>query len=269
LLWLRSTLLRRLGVAHGFSTRIGGVSQPPYRSLSFGVPADGPPDLPERLAQNERRFMRAIGAADLRRVSVHQVHGQRALTCGPDTLSRFSLTREDPRPQTKADAMLTDEPGLLLSVKVADCAGLLLASADGRAVAAVHAGWRGVIGGVVGSTIQRMQADLGVRAEDLVAAIGPCIGPEAFEVGPEVVEAFAQAGLHAAVIPAAPPRKARVDLVAAIIERLLRAGVSPEAVDRGAGCTYQHPDRFFSHRRDRGITGRMIAAIASSLSTSR
>ena len=159
----------------------------------------------------------------------------------------------------RADALATDDPAVVLAVRIADCCPVLLASADGRAVAAVHAGWRGVIAGVLPRAVGALR---GLSGASLVAAIGPCISAEHFEVGAEVAAEF-----HAAfpgrsnriVLPHPAPGKARIDLKLALALQLEDAGVS--AFDVRPECTVARPDLFFSHRRDRGVSGRMIGLI--------
>jgi YfiH family protein len=149
---------------------------------------------------------------------------------------------------------------------VADCAPLLLASADGRVVAAVHAGWRGVLAGVVPGAVRELRrvcSAAGQAPARILAAIGPCIGPEAFEVGQEVVEQFqARFGQRVPVDRNTASGKGHVDLRAAIRIQLLDAGVNDDCIDSSDLCTYRDAEQFFSHRRDRGITGRMAGLIS-------
>ena len=155
----------------------------------------------------------------------------------------------------KADAVVTREANRVLAVRVADCVPILLASDDGRTVAAVHAGWRGVIAGAVANAVRVMD----VPPARLLAAIGPCIGFESFEVGPEVLAAFKSA------FPAAPPiapygdatGKGTVDLRSAVRQQLLAIGVGESRIDTTDRCTVRDAGEFFSHRRDAGVTGRM------------
>jgi YfiH family protein len=184
-----------------------------------------------------------------------QVHGGTVLAVGPDT-------DPDALAETPADGLWTRTAGRLLLVRTADCAPVLLASRDGRCVAAVHAGWRGVLAGVVAAALAAF-ARADTRAE--LAVIGPCLSRGRFEVGPEVAAAFREAGLGAAVHdrPAARPL---VDLEAAVALVLERGGV--ERVERSALCTFDGRGEFWSYRRDvthggRPRTGRMGALIAA------
>jgi len=143
-------------------------------------------------------------------------------------------------------------------VRVADCVPVLLASGDGRVVSAVHAGWRGVAAGVVSEAVQAMRR---LGASDIVAAVGPCIGVNHFEVGQEVAEAFDSAGLRPCVRRDGWP-KPHIDLSSAVAWQLREAGVESSRIDRTDRCTFAHADEFFSHRRDHGRTGRQAALIA-------
>ncbi len=253
---LRSSLLAH--VPHAFSTRCGGVSAGCFASLNFGNPSDLPTDQRDPAAniqQNWSRVAAAIDAPSRAIAQVHQVHGGDVITlrAGDDP----ALTPA-PSPTPKADAIVTDAPGLLAAVRVADCAPVLLASSDGRAVAAIHAGWRGVIADVAPRALAALRT---IHPNTpILAAVGPCISFGAFEVGPEVLAAFeARFGTDPTILRAGPNGKGHVDLRAALRRQLLEAGVAD--VDTLPGCTMSEPDRFFSHRGQKGLTGRMVAVI--------
>jgi YfiH family protein len=187
---------------------------------------------------------------------VHQVHG--ADVCDVFRDRPFESGR-------KADALVGDDPRRVLAVRVADCVPVLVATDDGRTVAAIHAGWRGVVANVVTTAVdavRRRRPD--VAPARIVAAIGPCIGYDAFEVGPEVLDAFGRA-----FGPDAPARrrgtddgKGYADLREGVRRQLVSVGVSPERIDVTDRCTVREADEFFSHRRDDGVTGRLAALIA-------
>jgi YfiH family protein len=246
-----SPRLESLGVPHAFSTRLGGISPAPFDSLNLGNPngCDIQDDY-DRVWQNYRLLQAAAGcAADAELCHVHQVHGATVVAAcagGPFDNSR------------KADAIVGSDRARVLSVRVADCVPVLLSSDDGCTVAAVHAGWRGVIAGVVAAALAKMGCD----ADDVVAAIGPCIGPDAFEVGPEVLDEFTRAFGDAAPVRRRDGGKGTVDLREAVRLQLVDAGVGAARIDVSDRCSYRDADEFFSHRRDRGITGRMAAIIA-------
>jgi YfiH family protein len=160
--------------------------------------------------------------------------------------------------ELEADGAWTDRPGVACTVQVADCLPVLLAAANGRAVGAAHAGWRGLAAGVVEATLQAVTRAAGCVASEVHAWLGPCIGPQHFEVGAEVFEAF---GGGSAFAPRAHPDglpRWLADLPALARERLAAHGVI--AVSGGHWCTVSDADSFYSYRRD-GITGRMAAAV--------
>lgn len=281
---LRSELLTRLGVPHAFSTRIGGVSCGVFESLNFGNPAEfkgEQRDPPANIHRNLELVQRAIGAAGREVVQVFQVHGASVHVLASGRKSH--PTHND----TKADAMVTRDPSRVLVVRVADCAPVLLSSGDARIVAAVHAGWRGVVSGVLLNAVRVMQSE---GARDIVAAIGPCIGAASFEVGPEVLDEFVRAfgsemvgelpggwrvgdaiaGARSARDAATEPPvvawrrgdgKAQVDLRAALGAQLRDVGVDLSRIEHVGGCTAQDASLYFSHRRDQGKTGRLIGMI--------
>lgn len=273
-----SPALASLAVTHAFSTRHGGVSQGPFHSLNLGRSTGAEGDDARRVAENLRRFQTA--ALDGRRtVSVRQVHGAAVFVTGgrehlpgrqtAERKGTQSAGASRPPPDAvrsqsgacEADAIVGDDPDRALLVRVADCAPVLLACPRSGVVAAVHAGWRGVVAGVVESAVTSM-ADQGAVVDDIRAAIGPCIGEGAFEVGDEVVEAFRHRDLGAFVHRRQGAR-ARIDLAASVRALLERMGIDPTHVDGGELCTVEREDDFFSYRRDGARSGRMAAAIAA------
>lgn len=235
---------------HAFcSERANGVSQPPYDSLNLG---DHVGDDPGRVAENRRRFASALEA---RPVFLQQVHG----------LGVVQLTRETPD-GTQADACWTTERGLACTIMVADCLPVLLADTRGSVVAAAHCGWRGLAGeqgrGVLEALWEAI-APLAGDAAQVNAWLGPCIGPEAFEVGPDVRAAFASSDPAAeACFRPYGEGKFLADLPALARRRLAALGITGIHGNDGsrAWCTVANPSRFFSHRRDR-VSGRFAAAV--------
>ncbi len=249
-----SPLLELHGIAHAFSTRIGGVSESPFDSMNLGNPNGcAIQDQTPNIAENYRRLMAAIGCAGQPRYYLHQIHGDVVHVVDQDDFNN----------SLKGDALVTTRSGAVLSVRVADCCPVLLASPDGRAVAAIHAGWRGAVGGVIPAAIHRLGEVAGVNPADLLAAVGPCIGFDAFEVGPDVLAEFEKVFGPGAPIRHTPDGKGRVDLLRACLLQLQRAGVESNNIDITDRCTHRDADEFFSHRRDKGVTGRMAALIAS------
>ena len=214
--------------------------------------AGWPHAFPERDATDEE-LARELGlslAAAI--VQVKQVHG-------PD-----AIEAADARPGACADALVgrAGRESVAVGVRVADCVPVLVADEVSGDVAAIHAGWRGVVGGVVQSGVERLAGARLRSGAVLVAAIGPCIGPCCFEVGRDVAETIAQASLGARVVAALRGDRAYVDLRAAVRAQLVAAGVSDARIDDVPGCTKHEAARFHSFRRDGANSGRMLAAIA-------
>jgi YfiH family protein len=233
------------------TTRAGGVSRAPYDLLNLG---DHVADAQQAVAANRQRLVQALGAEP---VFLRQVHGSAVA----------QLTA--PAQGLVADACISTTPGMACTVMVADCLPVLFTDRSGSVVAAAHAGWRGLAGdkgmGVLEATVQALHAALDARGTpaDLLAWLGPCIGPAAFEVGDEVKAAFeAHDALSARCFVAHGPGKWLADLPALARRRLAAMGlVDVYGNDGGAAwCTVANGSRFFSHRRDR-VSGRMAACI--------
>ena len=254
LVWLASSLLSE--VPHGFSTRKGGVSPAPWDSLNL---RPGCGDAPEHLEENYRRFCDAVGVDACRAVLARQVHETTVRPCDAGDAGK-GLRRE--RDYT-ADALVTDTPDLSLFVFSADCGIILLYDPVHRAVGGVHAGWRGCAGGILEKAVAEMTRRYGTDPADLLAALGPCIGPCCFETDGDVPEAM-QAALGAAAEPYLERRgpKWHVDLAGLNRQWLLRAGLTPDHIDMCGLCTACRPDLFWSHRKmgeARGVQAALIA----------
>jgi purine-nucleoside/S-methyl-5'-thioadenosine phosphorylase / adenosine deaminase len=250
-----SSLLREANVRHAFSTRIGGLSPAPFDSLNLGNPNGCDiQDPTERVRANYALLQQAAGCAGVERVYLHQVHGAVAWTLRPGSAHNNDA---------KGDVLVSNDPSRVLSMRVADCVPVLLASRNGKTVAAIHAGWRGVVAGAAIVGLEKLCELQGIRTREVIAAIGPSIGFEAFEVGPEVLEAFARVFGSSAPVRRRDDGKGHVDLREAIRGQLLAANIPQSQIDATDRCTYTHVDEFFSHRRENGVTGRMAAIIAS------
>lgn len=262
----QSPLLAEAGVVHAFSTRIGGVSAGPFESLNLGNPSDTPQqDDLESIRENYRRLQDAAGVpVQAFRAWVKQVHGRAVELIDREPENEYAESleaeiRDRFSGQTSADGIVCVVPGVLLTIRVADCVPVLLASRDGTRVAAVHAGWRGVVGGVVAKAVRALH-EAGAPPAELIAAIGPAISVDHFEVGPEVAAEFQRQDLMEAVRPAPyPGSKPHVDLQLAVHRQLERAGIA--RIDGNDRCTFRDAGEFFSHRREQGLTGRMAAVI--------
>lgn len=245
---LTSPLLTGLpGIRHGFSTRQGGVSTGPYDSWNFG-PDD---EDPSAQAENRRRFCRAVGLSTPV-VQVRQVHGARVVD--------HAIVGDD----TEADAIINSRADIAVGIRTADCAPILIAGTDPDGhphVAAVHAGWRGAVADIPGRAIAAL-ASRGATPDRLYVAIGPTIGLKSFEVGDEVVAAATEALSGQTPKTVVNDRgRHHLDLVDLVRRLLLRAGVGEDRIDVVGGCTFEEAALYYSHRRDRGLTGRHLSAI--------
>jgi len=265
----------------GFSTRLGGSSRAYCRDdeeaeLNLGFTTE---DDREAVLSNRHRLAEAVtGNAGTPLVTMRQFHS--------NLIQRARLADADRSLPQRADGLMTDTPGLLLAVQVADCIPVLVADRKRRAVAAFHAGWRGTVKRIVEAGVGRMRMEFGSRPADLVAAIGPGIGPCCYAVGDEVMSEFTSQFLYAAdlfreVYDEEPVRlkypmlfltqrapghspigpQIHLDLAEANRRQLLDAGVKAASIRIAGGCTSCHPELFYSHRRSRGHAGRMMGVI--------
>ena len=253
-----STLLEHGAIHHGFSTRLGGVSQGVYASLNLRRHGD-PPDTPEHVQENYRRFCAAVDIKPEGLVLSHQVHQDtvRHVTA-PDAGKGFSLPVD-----YTADALVTNTPGLNLMVFSADCIILLLWDPDAECVGAVHAGWRGTALDLPAKTVGEMARLFGAKPRNIRAAIGAGIGPCCFETRDDVPDAMRSAfggGAEAHIRPRG--EKWTVDLKGINAWRLREAGVRGENIDVCPVCTACRTDLYWSHRITgdrRGVQGALIA----------
>jgi len=224
------------------STRDGGVSPAPFNSLNLGLSVN---DLPENVMKNRALFFNSLGIG-LDQLSISkQVHGAAILHAGKPQITEGY------------DAQISNTKGLFLVVSVADCTPILIHDEKENAVAAIHAGWRGTVSNIVGNTLAKMKEAFGTEGKNCKAFIGACIDYEQFEVGEEVAAhfdpAFKRFDAH--------KQKYFVNLKAANREQLLRFGVLPENIEISNYCTAANNDLFFSHRKEKGNTGCMMAVI--------
>ena len=227
---------------HALITRLGGVSRGPFASLNLGHTVG---DDPAAVAENHRRLFAQFGLRAAMVVSPHQVHGARVVRVG--RAEGGSIVRN-------CDALITDEPGVVLMMRFADCLPILLYDREHQAIGLAHAGWRGTASGVIAATVEAMKAAFGSRPEALQAGIGPGIGVESYAVGAEVVEAVA-----ATLPPGTPIARWRggqwyLDLPLAAQRQLESLGVGQ--ITASGLDTAAHTDEWYSHRAERGRTGR-------------
>ncbi|GAB2594100.1 peptidoglycan editing factor PgeF [Spirosoma areae] len=224
------------------STRHGGVSPAPYASLNLGI---NTADDPANVDENRRRFFEAIGATPFQLASSHQVHGVEILyATQPGRFDGY-------------DALITNQPGLLVGVTVADCVPILIYDQANQAVAAIHAGWRGTVGGLVVKTLRAMQQQFGTSAADCYAYIGTCIDECSFEVGPDVAEQFAPVFKRDNLRSG----KSYIDLKAAAKQPLSDFGVPEGQITVSPFSTVINQEDYFSYRAEKGQTGRMLVVI--------
>jgi YfiH family protein len=280
--WLAVPGWEKLGwLWHGFSTRRGGFSRsfcgeedPGELNLGYTEEEDR-----DTVARNRRMLAEAVtGDAATPLVDLKQIHSNLVL---PVTVA--DADREKPR---KADGLMTDEPGVLIGIRTADCIPILVADRKRHAVAAFHAGWRGTVQRIVECGVGRMRLQFGSRPEDLVAAIGPGIGPSCYAVGEDLLSSFESQFVYARelfceVYDSDPVRKKypmlfltqrapghseigpslHLNLVEANRRQLLAAGLRPRAIHIVSGCTCCQQELFFSHRGSQGHAGRMMSVI--------
>ncbi len=238
-MWIPANWAAADGVVAGTTLRHGGVSEGSYRSLNLGARSG---DDAEAVDENRKRF-RAYCELPSEPRWLRQVHGTRVVIEPP---------AKEP---TEADAAITRQPGVICVVLTADCLPVILASADGAELAVAHAGWRGLAGGILETTVRAMSADPG----DLVVWLGPAISQPAFEVGDEVRQAFLDDDAASSSCFVANERNRwQADLYALARLRLGKLGI--ERVSGGEYCTFREPERFFSYRRD-GACGRMASFV--------
>jgi hypothetical protein len=272
---VESRALAKLGwLVHGFSTRPGGASVLAGKpALNLGLTEW---DERERVTANRAKFAQALGATRMPLITLRQFHSD--VIC-----LAVAPCNEAP----KADALITRTPGLLLGVQTADCVPILLTDTRQRAVAAIHAGWRGTLARIAVKTLGRMSMEFGTRPDDVVAAVGPAIGQSCYEVGPEVAQAFAAQFPNASewfdgpfeqlahgeeplwlpwltMMPPGhvpPPPRVQLDLRASNRWQLIDAGVPEKQIAVSDLCTACRTDLLFSYRREGAKTGRLMAVI--------
>ncbi|MDP8224518.1 MAG: peptidoglycan editing factor PgeF [Candidatus Lernaella stagnicola] len=243
----RSALLESAGYRARFFGREGGVSEGHFRSLNLSAREEGHPD---HLAENERRVLAALETDSLYLPA--QVHGKRVR----------QLTHKEPAVVrgSEGDAVVTGVPGQAIGVLTADCVPILIGAVDGRAAGVIHAGWRSLLAGIIGETVERLTRAFSLEPGDVAAAVGPAIGPKNYEVNRDLALAFLHERFDlTAVIWPDRRRKPHMDLRLMAVKDLLHAGLVSQSIEIVGPTTFD--ERLFSHRRDGGQTGRQLSAI--------
>jgi len=246
--------LSRAGVIHGVFTRRGGASPRPWASLNMGATVG---DDWGRVQYNIRRALAALRLPAGSRFDVWLVHGRDAV------VAPRPRPIDNPEPPPKADIVLTNNPAVTLVMRFADCVPILLYDPRQQALGLAHAGWKGTVLGTAAAAVEAMQQAFGSRPADLLAAIGPSIGPDHYEVGDEVVAQAREA--FAAQADAFLPRhrdRTHFDLWAANRWWLTQAGMPAAQIETAGICTACHVDDWYSHRAEDGRTGRFGALLA-------
>lgn len=244
------------GVAHGFSTRRGGVSEGMWESLNLGISRG---DDPDHVRENYRRFLAAIGARGNSIAACSQVHGAvvRNITSADVVTDPYDKTAAE------ADGLITAIPGVILTIYTADCIPVLLYDPRRRVAAALHAGWRGTAAGIVTVAVGQMASVYGTDPADILAAIGPGIGPDCFETHEDVPNALT-AAMAMNVLPFIRLKengKFAVDLKSINARRLELAGVLPDHIAVCDDCTCCLEEKYWSHRRQGTQRGSMASMI--------
>lgn len=237
----------------GFTTRHAGVSRTPYNSLNLGTNTQ---DQPHSVEGNRSLLSRAFGITQEKLVTVKQVHGTDILVIDEpnEDVSHFL--------GIEGDAIITNQPGIMIGVCVADCAPILLLDLEQQIIAVVHAGWQGTVSKLVTKTVAGMKSQFECSPQKLQAIIGPCIGKCCYEVDTPVRQAFIQNGLAwDTCSEQSGDGKWRLDIAAANRDLLIGAGVPADRIQVSAMCVCCQRELFFSYRRDGAETGRQMGFI--------
>jgi YfiH family protein len=248
-------LLAEERLIHFVSTRRGGVSKPPYQELNLGFHVG---DRGEDVLTNRRRLMGHVGIPLEWAVIGKQVHAGNVKVVTSSVRGSGAFSQDTATPGV--DGLITDEPDVCLVVMQADCVPIVLYDRKRHIAGLAHSGWKGTVLGVTKNTVGKMIEVFGSKPEDIIAAIGPSIGPDKYEVGPEVVERARKVFPSIDVIKDAGSGKGLFDLWTANLHQLLEVGIPRENIEVARICTYTHSDTFYSERRERP-TGRFAAAV--------
>lgn len=249
---------KHLPVKHGISTRLGGISQSPYRSLNLGIHTG---DDIAKVVENRKLFCQALHLDFQRVVTAQQVHGDNIAVVTAAHAGRGAANYSEALGET--DALITNTPDLPLMLFFADCVPVLIWDPVRRVIGLSHAGWKGTVAKIAAKTVMKMDEVFGVRPQDCIVGIGPSIGPDSYEVDDSVTDRFKTA-FSAKWTCMLKPREDKwlLDLWQANRVQLEEAGVLPEHITVSGVSTAENLDLFFSHRVEKGTTGRIGAVIS-------
>lgn len=240
-------LAEQSSIEHAFLTRVGGKSKGPFESLNLSRAVK---DAPESVEENFRLLGEAFNVSEF--LTVGQIHGTDILF--------FNSAREEAVVfrSREADGIITSVPGVAIGVRTADCLPLLMYDPKNKAIAAVHAGWRGTVCGIGRIAVKAMNKHVGSEPQDIIASIGPCIRSCCFEVGSDVAEKFEREFGDEVISRKAGSARSNVDVALSVRKSLLSASVRTENIDDTGICTMCNEDYFYSHRRDGTPSGRHL-----------
>lgn len=242
---------------HGFTTRNGGASNPPFSSLNMGL---GSGDKPEHIEENYRRILTALGVENRNRYMTRQVHSDRIRIINDQ---REITDSEKDRNYIEAfDGLLTNRLDVVLMTYYADCVPLFFYDPVNHAGGVVHSGWKGTAQQIGRVAVEHMQREFSSRPEDILVGIGPCAGICCYEIGQDVVEAFNWMPNLDSFIEETKPEHWRIDLKGINRSILIEAGIPDENIEITDLCTMCRTDILFSYRKEKPLTGRMSGILA-------
>jgi YfiH family protein len=257
-LWCFENLSRCKGIGHFVSTRMGGHSPQPYEALNLSFQVG---DDPKKVLNNRKRLTETLGIPFTSLTTAEQIHDARVTVVTEEMRGKGSIHHEEAIAGT--DALVTGQVGICLMVLLADCVPVLLCDPSKGVVGAVHAGWKGTLQFIAQKTVMAIREEFGSSPEDIVAGIGPSIGPCCYEVGPEIVSRAQDllGNTQDVVKQTSSDGKGQLDLWVANLKQLVRAGIPKENIEIAGMCTFHHHDWFYSYRYEKGRTGRFGAGI--------
>ncbi len=246
-------LIESLGISAKFYCRSGGVSQDEYTSFNHGY---GLGDNPELVTHNRLSAYKVGQFGPFQPVLVKQVHSATIMEVDHKQSGQGWLNESEHIPE--ADGLITMTPGLPLAVKTADCLPVMISSTSGQAIAIIHAGWRGLVNGIIAVTVEKLRTCLSIEQQQFIVVLGPCISQNHFSVTKELFNQFEPFGPEAFKII---DNIGYVNMQAIARQQLMKLGLNNNNIYQVPGCTFSDSNDYFSYRRDKGNTGRMLSMI--------